>query len=135
MPQWPNAYEGPLVAENGVGTFGVGLDDFGLEGPYEEWTTRLYIAVGAYRLTMKVPLKAATWYHLAVVVGVGAAQRKLTTYVDGVPRTEQLSVPAGAADMPQGTLRFGKRTNGKTVNQRDAQYYGLLDDVAVSPAP
>jgi murein DD-endopeptidase MepM/ murein hydrolase activator NlpD len=36
--------------------------------------------------------------------------------------------------MPQGTLRFGKRTAGKTVNGHDAQFYGLLDDIAIFAA-
>jgi hypothetical protein len=29
MPQYPKAYEGPFIAENGTGTFGVGQGYFG----------------------------------------------------------------------------------------------------------
>jgi hypothetical protein len=128
MPQFPNAYEGPFVAENGTGTFVVGQGNW-LNGP---GGTKLYIAVGSQSDLYPVPLTAGTWYHLAVVVNVSAAlQRTFTLYLDGVQLGQPLVVAAGAGDMPTGTLRFGKRSTGEVVNGHNAQYYGFLDDIAI----
>jgi hypothetical protein len=40
-------------------------------------------------------------------------------------------VQSNDPNLPRGTVRFGKRTTGQSVNLRDAQFYGLLDDIAV----
>jgi hypothetical protein len=71
MPQFPNTYEGPFVAENGTGTFGVGQGDFlsGTNG------TKLYLAVGTQMTTRAATLTRDKWHHLAVVVTVSATQR------------------------------------------------------------
>ena len=40
-------------------------------------------------------------------------------------------MPATDPLLPVGTVRLGRRTDGQTVNGRNAHFYGLLDDVAV----
>jgi len=127
MPQFPNTYEGPFVAENGAGTFGVGQGDFlsGADG------TKLYLAVGTQMIMRAATLTRNKWHHLAIVVTVSATQRSFALYLDGTQLGQTLSVALNAAQMPVGTLRFGKRTTGQTVNGHDAQTYGLLDDIAI----
>src|SRR5262245_9061731 len=47
MPQYPNAYEGPIIAENGTGTFVIGQGDFmaGTDAP------KLFVQVGSKKMT------------------------------------------------------------------------------------
>jgi hypothetical protein len=127
MPQFPNAYEGPFVAENGAGSFGIGQGDW----LFGEWGTKLFLALGSQFAIYRAVLRAGTWYHLAVAARDTGAQRTFTAYLDGVQLGEPLTVMAGARGLPEGTLRLGKRTTGQTINRHDAQYYGFLDDVAV----
>ena len=126
LPQYPNAYEGPFVAENGSGTFGVGMGDYnrGSDG------YKLYLAVGTQSRDFATTLTPGRWYHLAVRCTVGAT-RTFKLYLDGVKLGSDLVVAAAASNLPQGTLRFGKRSSGQTVNGHDAQFFGLLDDVAI----
>ncbi len=127
MAQYPDAYEGPFVAENGTGTFVVGMGDY-MSGPAEGY--KLYVAVGGQSREFPVDLKAGRWYQVALRCTVGAA-RTCKLYLDGVKLGQDLVLAVGAAGLPEGTLRFGKRGNGKKVNGHNAQFYGLLDDVAV----
>jgi hypothetical protein len=128
MPQHPNAYEGPFIAENGTGTFGVGQGYFGND---EGGFTKLYLAVGTEEITPAASLTRNTWHHLAVVVSVSRTLRTFTLYLDGRQLGQPLQVARNAPQMPVGTLRFGKRTNGQTVQGHDAQAFGLLDDIAL----
>jgi hypothetical protein len=132
MPQFPNGYEGPCVAENGTGTFGVGQGQGEGDVPAGGvWQTFLYLAVGTQFVKYPAVLTAGTWYHLAVVANVTAPLRTFTVFLDGVGVGPALQVTAAETNMPTGTLRFGKRTTSKTVNGHNAQYYGLLDDIAI----
>lgn len=130
MPQYPNAYEGPLVAENGSGTFVLGQGYFS-NGPDKPGSTKLYLAVAEQSEAYAVGLTAGKWYHLALVVKNSGNQRIFTLYLDGVKAGTSLSVAASSSKMPKGKLRFGKRTSGKTVKGRNTQFYGILDDVAI----
>jgi hypothetical protein len=127
MPQFPNAYEGPMVAENGSGVFVLGQGDFlaGTAG------SKLYVGVGSQAMTFAAVLTTGQWHHLALAANVSATQHVYTLYLDGVPLGSPLTVAAADTRLPQGTLRFGKRTTGQTINGHDAQYYGILDDIAV----
>jgi murein DD-endopeptidase MepM/ murein hydrolase activator NlpD len=127
MPQFPNAYEGPFVAENGSGRFVIGQGDYsdGAEG------TKLFLAVGSQSRTYAATLQAGQWYHLAVVAGASGTQRLFTLYLNGAKLGIPLSVSSGDWQMPGGSLRFGKRTTGQSVNRHDAQFYGFLDDIGV----
>jgi hypothetical protein len=126
MAQFPHAYEGPFVAENGTGRFMIGQGDYlgGSAG------TKLLLAVGSQSQTYVANLQPGRWYHLAVVATSGT-QRSFTLYLDGSPLGAPLSIATSDPQLPNGTLRFGKRTTGQTVNGHDAQFYGFLDDIAV----
>ena len=130
MPQYPHASEGPIIAENGGGTFVLGQGDFlgGTKG------TKLQLAVGSQSTTFATNLDAGKWHHLALVVAVDAGKHTCTLFRDGSALGSPLVVAAGAAGLPSGKLRIGKRTSGQTVGGHDAQCYGLVDDVAVFTA-
>jgi concanavalin A-like lectin/glucanase superfamily protein/peptidase M23-like protein/polyglycine hydrolase-like protein len=127
MPQFPNAYEGPMVAENGSGQFMIGQGDYlaGAAG------TKLLLRVGSQSRTYATSLQPGQWYHLAVVATSNATQRLFTLYLNGVQMGTTLSVASNDSQLPSGTLRFGKRTTGQFVNGHNAQFYGLMDDIAV----
>ncbi|MFE8603476.1 LamG-like jellyroll fold domain-containing protein [Archangium violaceum] len=125
MPQFPNAYEGPFIAENGGGRLLIGQGDYAGSG------TKLLLAVGSASRSYPVTLKAGEWHHLAVVATTSGSTRSFTVYLNGAALSSPLSVQSTDAQLPSGTLRFGKRTTGQTVNGRNAQFYGFLDDVAV----
>src|SRR5207249_2321898 len=59
MPQFPNAYEGPLIAENGSGRFMIGQADYlnGGDG------TKLLLAIGSQTRAYPAALKPGRWYH------------------------------------------------------------------------
>lgn len=126
MPQFPNAYEGPFVAENGTGAFAIGQGDFsgGTAG------TKLLLVVGQQSQTFAATIKAGQWHHLAIVASNGATERSFTVYLNGNQLGSPVKVANNAAQMPSGTLRLGKRTDGQTIKGRNAQFYGLIDDVA-----
>jgi hypothetical protein len=132
MPQFPNAYEGPFVAENGSGVFVLGQGDF-LAAP--AWGTKLFLAVGSQAKNYPAALQAGQWYHLAVVARIQGSRRLITLYLDGAQLGTPLAVRTNDPLLPTGTLRFGKRTTGQTVNLHNAQYYGFLDDIAVFNRP
>jgi len=125
-------YEGPCIAENGQGSFAFG------QGPYfippddsdEPGSPRLYIGVGTQMTAIKIAIDPLKWYHLALVSQVVPDGRLFTLYRDG-KIIGVLGVANSTTGLPVGTLRFGKRTTGQTINQRNAQFYGLLADVGI----
>ena len=130
MAQFPHAYEGPMIAENGSGQLVIGMGHFAAA---PSSTTKLLLVLGGQQRTYTTPLNAGDWHHLAVAVAVGA-QLSCTLYLDGVPQGAPLVVSATGPSLPGGTVRLGRRTDGQTVNGQNAQFYGLLDDVAVFTA-
>lgn len=127
MPQFPNAFEGPLIAENGSGTFVVGQGDWHQDGE----GTKILIAVGSQRRNYPAQLSAGRWFHLALRVTVTSSNWTFEPYLDGKSLGTGLLVGRSVAGIPTGTLRFGKRTTGQTVNGHNAQFFGFLDDIAV----
>lgn len=128
MPQFPNAYEGVLVGENGGGRFVVGQGDFHA-APFGQ--TKLYLAVGSQSKLFPVSLSPGRWYHLAVVATRSGTQRLFSLYLNGAQLGTALSVAANDPQLPTGVLRLGKRTSGQTLNGHDAQFYGFIDDLGV----
>jgi len=127
MPQFPDSYEGPLVAENGSGTFVFGMGDYSAA---PKGQTKLMLAVGSQQLDAPVSLAPATWRHAAVTVEVTGSARVHRVFVDGAQVGSSLTFPSSNSPAT-GTLRVGKRTSGMTVNGRNGQFYGLVDDVGV----
>lgn len=129
MPQYPLAYEGPLFGESGAGTYVAGQGYFN----YDEGKgkTQLYLAVGGESRSYTVSLVAGEWYHLAVVASAGLDARAFTLYLNAQLVGPPLIVKRSDPELPKGTLRFGKRTLGRTVNSHDAQFFGLVQAAAV----
>lgn len=129
MPQYPLAYEGPVIAEKGDGMYVAGQGYFN----YDEGKgkTQLYLAVGSESRSYTASLIAGQWYHLAVVAAAGFDARAFTMYLNGQLVGAPLIVKRNDPELPTGTLRFGKRTSGQTVNTRDAQFFGLIHSAAV----
>jgi len=127
MPQVSNAFEGPLIAENGSGLFVIGQGDWHQDGE----GNKLLLAVGAGRCNYPAPLRAGRWYHLALRVVVGTDVMTFQPFLNGNSLGAPMSVPRDDPGLPRGTMRFGKRTTGGTVNGHNAQYFGFLDEVAI----
>lgn len=129
MPQYPLAYEGPVIAENGSGTYVAGQGYFN----YDEGKgkTELYLAVGRASRSYPVTLNAGQWHHLAIVASAGLSQRSFSMYLNAQLAGSPLIIDRSDSELPSGTMRLGKRTSGKTVNSHDAQFYGLIHGVAV----
>jgi murein DD-endopeptidase MepM/ murein hydrolase activator NlpD len=130
MPQFPNAFEGPLIAENGSGLFVIGQGDWHQDGE----GNKLLLAVGATRRNYPAPLRAGRWYHLALRVVVGADAMTLEPFLNGRSLGAPVAVRRDDPGLPRGTVRFGKRTTGGTLNGHNGQYFGLLDEVAIFSA-
>jgi hypothetical protein len=130
MPQFPNAFEGPLIAENGSGLFVIGQGDWHQDGE----GNNLLLAVGAGRRNYSAPLRAGRWYHLALRVVVGTDVMTFEPLLNGNSLGAPMSVRRDDPGLPRGTVRFGKRTTGVTVNGHNGQYFGFLDEVAIFSA-
>src|SRR3954463_13787159 len=79
MAQFPNAYEGPMIAENGGGTFVVGQGDVNAGTP----SSKLYFAVGSHAVIYGALLQPGQWRHLAIVATHTSIERIFTFYLDG----------------------------------------------------
>lgn len=127
MPQFPNASYGPIIAENGTGVFCIGMGDYfeNGDGP------KLYLEIGSKRQSYPTTLSPGSWYRMAVVCTPTANTLEFKLYLNGAQLGSALSVSKTDSKLPSGNLRFGKRTTGQTIQGKNAQFYGLLDDVAI----
>ncbi|MEW6207086.1 MAG: LamG-like jellyroll fold domain-containing protein, partial [Acidobacteriota bacterium] len=92
MPQYPYAYEGPIFAENGNGTYAIGQGNYraGNGGYKDEGDPVFQMQIGDKKVLYLVPdfkesalLKVHPWVHVAVV----RQNNKFKLYVDGSLRT------------------------------------------------
>ena len=144
MPQYPYADTGPIVAENGGGTYAFGQDDYRLGdgGNGDAGNPVFFVQVGSKKVIYLLPgMTAGKWMHVAVV----RKDDKFSLYTDGVKRTPVRIVDRAAnttanepeiqvtsnTGSPTGTLRFGRRTDGTADSNATWQTYGLIDDIAV----
>ncbi len=128
MAQYPDAYEGPVVAEQGSGTFALGMGDFSAS---PDGSTKIMLVVGGQAMNFPVAIAPGTWHHLAVSVDVTTSARVFRVHLDGDQLGTGLTVASSTGSLPSGTLRIGKRTSGKVLNDRNAQFYGLVSEVGV----
>lgn len=127
MPEYPGAYFGPVLAENGRGRFAMGQGDYsyGDNGP------KLYIRVGNELVTPAAELIAGQWHSLALVgthTGLGVEYK---VYFDGEDLNSDFVTSRASLNQIRGTLRFGRRSDGQLINSMESQFYGLIDDVAI----
>lgn len=135
MPQYPDAYSGPLVAVDGAGAYAIGMGATQFDpSATTKLRSRLEVRMGGASGTYTVGpvLTAAEWHHLALV----RAGSTLRLYFDG-QRLEVDGCASAPCDLtmagpaPSGTLRFGRLADGSTLFGHESQFYGLIDDVAV----
>ena len=122
MLQYPNAYTGPMLSVNGTGTYLIGQGDF-FAAPGSK--IKLVMQLGTGQVSNPVSVAAGTWHHLAVVRSGSSFQ----LYFDGKAVGSSLSLPASG--LPTGKLRLGKNTFDAALDGGAAQFYGLLDDLAI----
>ena len=123
MLQYPNAYTGPILSLNGTGTYLIGQGDFLADAPAGQ--VKLVMKIGTSQVNYAVNLPAGTWHHLAVTRSANVFQM----YLDGQPVGPPLNLSAGG--LPTGKLRFSKNTFDAALDGGGAEFYGLLDDVAI----
>jgi hypothetical protein len=124
MLQYPHAYTGPMISVNGTGTYLIGQGDFLADSP--GGSVKLIMNIGNAKVGHAVDLAAGTWHHLAI-------RRSGTTFqmfLDGQVVGSSLTLPSSS--LPSGTMRLGKSTyNAALDGGGGAQFYGILDDIAI----
>jgi hypothetical protein len=115
LPQYAHAYTAPLLAARGLL---VAQGDFFAVEPSA--LTKLVVRAGGRRRVYPVSLEPGRWYHLALVRRAG----ELLLYLGGRQLGPALHVEKAR---PRGPLRLGRGTGP------GAQFFGLIDDVAVAP--
>jgi hypothetical protein len=126
MPQYPNAYAGPIITVLGQGDYVIGQGDFNAKiSPTYAPSRKVILRATGARRDYHHPLTFGRWHHLAVVRS-GAT---LTLYLDGQGLFPPLTLNGFAT--PTGTLRLGRRGPGLGVDGQEAQFYGMVDEVAV----
>lgn len=140
MPQYPTAYQGPIFAENGGGTFAIGQWD-AMAG--DSSNPFFFVQVGTVRRIYQTPeAVAGKWLHVAVVRdgdtfklylnGVKKAPVKVLNNKTHKVQTLPDLDAGSASKLPTGKLRLGRRTtSNSSVSHRNWQAYGLIDDIAV----
>lgn len=125
LPQYPNAYEGPILAVNGAGNYLIGQGNAPQGADGHRNGNSLIINVEGSSQEVALVLQANQWHHLAAV----RTGNFLSVYLDGM--LAGTPVPLTHTAEPAGLLRSGRQTAGVFVNKREAQFYGLLADLAV----
>ncbi|MEM6989856.1 MAG: LamG-like jellyroll fold domain-containing protein [Myxococcota bacterium] len=144
MPQYPYGNTGPIVAENGSGVYAFGQEDYrkgdGSNG--DAGSPVFYVQVGNKRVRYLLPeMIPGRWIHVSVVrkgdtisLFVWGVKRKAMEVTNKETNATKF-VPdikvSTASSLPNGTLRFGRRTSGPSGSKAIWQAYGLIDDIAV----
>jgi murein DD-endopeptidase MepM/ murein hydrolase activator NlpD len=114
MPQYTHAYAAPLLSAGG---FLVEQGDF--FGIQPSGSTKLVVSAGSKRKTYPARIEPGRWYHLALV----RSGDDLVVYLDGRQLRPPIDVDKARV---RGPLRLGRKSRAA------AQFYGLIDDVAIA---
>ena len=131
MPQHARGLSGPIFSTSGSGRFFAGVHTF----DNGDKATRLQLQVGSARRRYDAPLTDGTWHTLEVQ----RSGQYVRLYLDGIPLEPALEIDPADPLLPDGTLRLGRTAAGVGAWMSDdapdehlnAQFYGLIDDVAV----
>ena len=121
MPQYPNAYIGPVLTLNGTGMYMVGQGDRNAV----PCAHCLLIKIEGQAFNIGLQLETRRWYYLAVV----RSGSNMQVFLDGFPVGYPLALTNTL--VPSGTLRLGRRAPDAIIDGQEAQFYGLLDNLAV----
>lgn len=129
MMQYPYGPGGPMLAENGTGTFFLGQGDYywGNGGFKKSGDPVIHLQIGNTSQSYVVSsVEPGEWAHLALV----RSGNTFTAYLNGTALSPSISY-SGAA--PTGNLRIGRRTDGMNMAGASypGQFYGFVDEVAV----
>lgn len=157
MPQYPNAYMGPIFSNRGDGIFLAGQGEYrsGTGGWKKQGLPVFYLQVGNYKATYLLSeWQAGKWVHVAIK----RWSNKFSLYINGqlkYPKqisggqvtgtAAEIQVPAGGYSMkPQGKIQFGNSTVSPRVDPakfkafpnydydvNDFQFYGMIDDIGI----
>jgi murein DD-endopeptidase MepM/ murein hydrolase activator NlpD len=122
MLQYARAYQAPILSVKGAGNYMVAVAGYG-DGRIKAERLLVTINERSYYYTAAGKLDPEKWHWVALV----HEGSRLKLYLDGIELKPDGSSTEITSSMsaPAGTLRMGRRANG------DAQFYGLIDDVAV----
>ena len=121
LPQYPRAYCGPLLSVNGTGNYIVGQGDYNNQGK-----THLISRIeGANQVYLSAVFSGAVWYQLAIVRESNNIKLYLNGQILGSPLT------LTNTNVPSGKLRLGRPSPGKGVDNREAQFYGMIGELAI----
>ena len=119
--QYPLGYAGPILSVNGTGNYLIGQGDRNSQN-HSHLISRIEDASGIH-----IPkiLAADQWHHLAVV----RENITMSIFLDG-SRIGSQPILTGN-NSPVGTLRLGRPSPGAGVDNQEAQFFGMMDDLAV----
>ena len=122
MIQYPRSFQAPILAVNGSDNYLVAVAGYG-EGRVKAQRLLVTTSGRTHYYTVGSKLAPEKWHWLALV----RDGSRLRLYLDGVliKPDDAEQVITSSTDLPVGTLRLGRKASG------DAQFYGLIDDVAV----
>jgi hypothetical protein len=143
MPQHPYAATGPLLAENGNGTYAFGVGDYrsghGNDGVLGN--SMIFVQAGDTQVVYEVkgfvnkvggPIGYRNvWQHLAVVRQGNTIRVHLNGKLLNAFKSAELTLPSSGLPSSKTPLRIGRRTSEVSDDSRFWQFYGLIDDVGV----
>lgn len=129
MMQYPYGPGGPMVAENGTGTYFLGQGDYywGNGGFKKAGDPVIHIRIGGVSQSYVVAsIEPGEWAHLALV----RSGNTFTAFLNGTTLSPSITY-SGAG--PTGNLRVGRRTDGTNMGGANypGQFYGFVDEVAI----
>lgn len=122
--QYPLAYAGPIFSVNGTGTYVIGQGDRNLQNN-AHLISRIERASGVYLPTPAIKFDAGVWYHLVLVRNNNEVKLFLNGQLVGSP------LMLTNTNKPVGTLRLGRVSPGGGIDNQEAQFYGMMDELAV----
>ena len=143
MPQHPYAGAGPMVAENGTGSYMIGQGDYRWgSGAFKSLgPSTLFIQLGSQRVVYEVPGFVDqvggpvgyrdVWQHLAVVRDGQTMRLYLNGSLLSPFNSAELTVPNAGLPSSNTAVRVGRRSSGSDESRQFWQFYGLIDDVGL----
>jgi Concanavalin A-like lectin/glucanases superfamily len=125
LRQYPNAGPGPVVAAK-TGNYFVGQGEFRGDFSGAPVGSKFFVAIGDNQQDYP-SAEGDHWIHVALV----RSGNTFTLFLNGTPQSPTITLPSTNLPDANATLRMGRTVDGFTINDRETQFYGYVDDVAV----